>query len=134
MMSTVHRSTWLLSLLVLVLGALLGACDTAPASPAPNTSAPTVQNTAPPTQPPQNTQPPAQNTAAPTAQPTSAAARNPTHSSPLALTSDDATLLVANPLNGTVTIVNVKGDANQKLAEVKVGVEPQSVAIAPDEK
>ncbi|TMC57885.1 MAG: hypothetical protein E6J26_05715 [Chloroflexi bacterium] len=135
MMSFNHRSTWLLSLLVFMLGALLGGCDTAPATPAPNTQAPTTQNTLPPTQPPPPpTQPPAPNTPAPTAQPTSAAARNPTHSSPVALTSDDATLLVANPLNGTVTIVNVKGDANQKLAEVKVGVEPQSVAIAPDDK
>ncbi len=122
--------------IALALGWLLAACESAPASPAPNTPAPPAQNTSAGTQPPaQNTQP-AQNTTPPT-QATSApsgGAKTPTHSSPIAVTSDDATLLVANPLNGTVTIVNVKGDANQKVAEVKVGVEPQSVAIAPDDK
>ena len=76
------------------------------------------------------TVPPA--TGAPTA--AAAAGHGPTHSSPIAVTSDDATLLVVNPLNNSVSIVNVQGDANQKVAEVTVGVEPQSVAITNDDK
>ncbi len=63
-----------------------------------------------------------------------AVSKSPSSSSPIAVTSDDATVLVVNPLNNTVSILNVANDANQKAAEVKVGIEPQSVAISPDDK
>lgn len=56
----------------------------------------------------------------------------PTRSSPIAITGDDKTVVVVNPLNNSVTVMNVGGDANQVVAEVKVGVEPQSVAISED--
>ncbi|MEP7199163.1 MAG: beta-propeller fold lactonase family protein, partial [Chloroflexota bacterium] len=119
-----NRFSMLFCAAAVSLAALLGGCDsgTAPTTAPQNTTAPPAQNTA---------QPPTGQTSAP---PAANVSKNPTRSSPIAVTSDDATLLVANPLNGTVTIVNVKGDANQKVAEVKVGVEPQSVAISNDNK
>ena len=134
---------WIACASLLALGALLGGCDSgaAPTS-APATNVPPAQNTSAP--PGATTAPPAQVTTVPLAQGTTvpvatvlpqiAIPRNPTHSSPIAVTSDDATLLVVNPLNNSVTIVNVKGDANQKLASVTVGVEPQAVAITSDDK
>src|SRR5512138_1501986 len=83
---------------------------------------------------------------APVVQPTSAApaatqgvpstggtiARNPSSSSPIALSDDDSLLVVANNLDDSVSIFNVAGDANAKVAEVKVGDEPRTVAIATD--
>jgi YVTN family beta-propeller protein len=56
----------------------------------------------------------------------------PTSSQPLALTADDAFLAVANPDNNTVSVFDVRNDANQKLAEVPVQVEPNGVAFLPD--
>lgn len=58
----------------------------------------------------------------------------PSNSSPIAITSDDSKVVVVNPLNNSVTILNVAGDANQKVAEVNVGIEPQTVAISNDDK
>ncbi len=86
------------------------------------------------------TQPPA--TAAPTAegQPTAppvvggAIAQNPSNSSPIAISDDDSILVAVNTLNGSVTVFNVAADANAKLAEVKVGEHPQTVAITPDKR
>jgi len=79
----------------------------------------------PPTQPPTNNE----NTNS-----GGAIAKNPSYSSPIAISDDDALLVVANTLNGTVSLINVSGDANAKLTEVQVGAEPRSVAISPDKK
>jgi YVTN family beta-propeller protein len=56
----------------------------------------------------------------------------PTSSQPLALTANDAFLVVANEDNNSVTFFEVTGGATKKLAEVPVGVEPSSVAFLPD--
>lgn len=56
-----------------------------------------------------------------------------TNSSPIALTSDDKQVWVVNPDNDSVSVLNVEGDANTKLAEIPVGDEPQCVAITPDD-
>ena len=56
------------------------------------------------------------------------------YSSPIALTSDGATVWAVNPDNDSVSIMNVAGDKNQKIAEVAVGDEPHCVAITPDNK
>lgn len=61
-------------------------------------------------------------------------AKNASYSSPIAISDDDALLVVANTLNGTVSLINVAGDANSKLTEIQVGEEPRSVVIAPDKK
>lgn len=55
-------------------------------------------------------------------------------SSPIALTNDDRFLWVANPDNDTVSVFEVAGDANRKIAEIAVGREPQSIAITPDDR
>jgi YVTN family beta-propeller protein len=54
------------------------------------------------------------------------------YSSHIALSPDDRFLWVVNPDNNSVTVINVGGDLNQKVAEITVGVEPQCVAITPD--
>jgi YVTN family beta-propeller protein len=51
---------------------------------------------------------------------------------PIALSDDDSTLVVANPLDGSLSLLNVAGDANAKLAEIKTGDQPRTVAIRPD--
>lgn len=56
----------------------------------------------------------------------------PTSSQPLALTADGAYLAVANEDSNSVTIFEVRGDANRKLAEVPVQTEPTGVAFMPD--
>lgn len=61
-------------------------------------------------------------------------AKNASYSSPIAISDDDSLLAVTNTLNGTVTLINVAGDANAKLAEIAVGEEPRSVVITPDKK
>src|SRR5262245_13484804 len=63
-----------------------------------------------------------------TAQPDSA----PTHSSPIAITGDDAEVWSVNPDNNSVSVFNVAGDANTRTAEIAVGVEPWCVAITPN--
>lgn len=55
----------------------------------------------------------------------------PTSSQPLALNADDSLLAVANPDNDSVTFFDVKNN-NTKLGEVKVGKEPNGVALSPD--
>jgi YVTN family beta-propeller protein len=57
---------------------------------------------------------------------------SPTHSSPIAITSDDQFVWSVNPDNDSVSVFNVAGDANQKVAEIAVGKEPWCVAITPD--
>jgi YVTN family beta-propeller protein len=56
----------------------------------------------------------------------------PTSSQPLAVTADDAFLAVANPDNNSVSIFDVRNDANTKLAEVPVQTEPNGVAFLPN--
>ncbi len=56
----------------------------------------------------------------------------PTSSQPLALTADDAFLVVANPDNNSVSFFDVRLDRNRRLAEVPVQTEPNGVAILPD--
>ncbi len=57
----------------------------------------------------------------------------PTRSSPIAITSDDAFVWSVNPDNDSVSVFQVAGDANQKVAEIPVGKEPWCVAITPDD-
>src|SRR5215213_6063774 len=56
----------------------------------------------------------------------------PTSSQPLALTADDAFLVVANADNNSVTFFNVRRDHFRRLAEIKVQKEPNGVAFLPD--
>ncbi len=63
-----------------------------------------------------------------------------TNSSPIALTSDDKFVWVVNPnvefiepvQNDSVTVHEVGGDKNQKVAEILVGDDPVCVALTPD--
>jgi YVTN family beta-propeller protein len=56
----------------------------------------------------------------------------PTSSQPLALTADDAFMVVANPDNNTVSFFDLRADRNRKLAEVPVQREPSGVAFLPN--
>ncbi|HTS27110.1 MAG TPA: beta-propeller fold lactonase family protein, partial [Bryobacteraceae bacterium] len=56
----------------------------------------------------------------------------PYSNQPIALSRDDSTLAVANPDLNTVTIFQVAGDKNTKVAEVPVGKEPAGVAWSAD--
>ncbi len=59
-------------------------------------------------------------------------AKNSSSSGPIAISDDDALLVVVNNLNDSITVINVAGDANAKIAEITVGDEPRSVALMPD--
>ncbi len=63
-----------------------------------------------------------------------AIAKNPSSSSPIAISEDDSLLLVVNNLDDSVSVINVAGDANIKVAEIEVGDEPRTVAISPDKQ
>jgi YVTN family beta-propeller protein len=54
------------------------------------------------------------------------------YSSHIILSPDDRFVWVANPDNNSVTVINVGGDLDVKVAEILVGAEPQCVAITPD--
>src|SRR5262245_11994732 len=54
-------------------------------------------------------------------------------SSPIALTHDEQRLLCVNPESRTVSVFDVSGPVPVKLAEVKVGNEPSSVVVQPDD-
>lgn len=56
----------------------------------------------------------------------------PTNSQTLALSADDNLLAVANPDNNSITLFDTRGGSNSWLAEVRVGDEPNGVAVAPD--
>src|SRR5215510_2954172 len=56
----------------------------------------------------------------------------PTNSSPIAVTPNDQLVWVVNPDDDSVTVINVHNDANQKVAEIPVGDEPQNLAIHPN--
>ncbi len=71
----------------------------------------------------------------PTSESTAAVATRfagPTASQPLALTADDAFLVVANTDNNSITFFDLRNERNRKLAEVPVQLEPSSVAFMPD--
>jgi YVTN family beta-propeller protein len=48
----------------------------------------------------------------------------PTQSSPIAVTPDDKFVWVCNPGSDSVSVINAANDANQKVAEIRVGREP----------
>src|SRR5438105_14817033 len=56
----------------------------------------------------------------------------PTSSQPLALSADDSLLAVANPDNNSVTFFDVRTATAVRLAEVRVGTEPNGVTLSPD--
>jgi YVTN family beta-propeller protein len=60
--------------------------------------------------------------------------KNPSYSSPIAISEDDALLVVANNLDDSISIINVAGDANTKIAEIDVGDQPRTVAITPNKR
>jgi YVTN family beta-propeller protein len=61
-------------------------------------------------------------------------AKNPSASSPIAISDDDSLLVVVNNLDDSVSVLNVAGDVNAKVAEIEVGDEPRTVAITPDKR
>ena len=62
---------------------------------------------------------------------TAQGAASPTHASPIAITGDNSEIWTVNPDSNSVSVFNVAGDANVKIAEVPVGIEPWCVAITP---
>jgi DNA-binding beta-propeller fold protein YncE len=54
----------------------------------------------------------------------------PTQSTPIALSSDDKTLVVCNPDNDSITIFDATVEPPNKIKEIKTGDEPVTVAIA----
>jgi YVTN family beta-propeller protein len=68
----------------------------------------------------------------PTASAPSITAVGPRQSSSIALTADDRTLVNVNPEANSISIFDVSGAALVKLDEVKVGRDPESVAVQPD--
>jgi DNA-binding beta-propeller fold protein YncE len=61
-----------------------------------------------------------------------ACASGATQSSPIALSADDRVLVNVNPDVNSITVFDVTTESPRKLAEIKVGREPSSVAISPD--
>lgn len=55
-----------------------------------------------------------------------------TSSQPLALNADDSLLAVANPDNNSVSIFDLKPASPARLGEIRVGSEPNGVALSPD--
>src|SRR5262245_60278403 len=53
-----------------------------------------------------------------------------TSSSPIAIAKHDAQVWVVNPDNDSVSVINVKHDANRKMAEISVGEEPRFLAYS----
>jgi YVTN family beta-propeller protein len=112
------------SISIVIILVLLQACG-APA-PAPVGETPVGETPAGEATPAANTE---------VAPPTGGAiAKNPSSSSPIAISEDDSLLVVVNNLDDTVTLINVAGDANTKVAEIEVGDEPRTVAISPDKQ
>lgn len=56
------------------------------------------------------------------------------HSSPIALTGDNNYVWSVNPDADSVSVMDISGDKNQKVAEVPVGDEPRCIALTPDNK
>jgi YVTN family beta-propeller protein len=62
-------------------------------------------------------------------------AEEPTTSSgPIAISPDDSSVWVVNPDNNSVSVFDVAGDANNRIAEISVGEEPRFVTIGQDGK
>jgi len=59
-----------------------------------------------------------------------ATSSGPTNSGPIAVAPDDKSVWVANPDSDSVSLINVETDANQKVAEIKVGDEPNNLAVS----
>jgi YVTN family beta-propeller protein len=116
-----NRTRLIVFVITLVTSLILVACG-GKATPTNSGAATQV----PPTDAAQDTQ------AAPSG--TGQIAKNSSSSSPIAISDDDALLVVVNNLNDSVTIINVAGDANKKVAEITVGDEPRTVAITPDKQ
>ena len=55
-----------------------------------------------------------------------------TSSSPIAITGDDRFVWSVNPDNNSVSVFDVLGDANVRVAEIPVGREPRRLAITPN--
>src|SRR5262245_1513662 len=55
-----------------------------------------------------------------------------TSSCPIAVTPDHNFVWVVNTDNDSVSVINVQNDANQKVAEIPVGDEPNNLAITPN--
>src|SRR5262245_3803703 len=55
-----------------------------------------------------------------------------TCSGPIAITPNDGFVWAVNRDNNSVTVINVNGDLNQKVAEIVTGAEPRCVAITPN--
>src|SRR5262249_43967974 len=55
-----------------------------------------------------------------------------TCSGPIAISPDDNFVWAVNRDNNSVTVINVAGDVNQKVAEIVTGAEPRCVAITPN--
>src|SRR5215813_742557 len=62
----------------------------------------------------------------------SATALGPRQSSPIALTADDSKLVNVNPEANTISVFDTSSSMIVKLGEVKVGRDPESVAIQPN--
>jgi DNA-binding beta-propeller fold protein YncE len=62
----------------------------------------------------------------------SARAAQGTQSGPIALSSDDRLLANVNPETNSITVFDVAAESPRKLAEIKVGREPSSIAINPE--
>ncbi len=60
------------------------------------------------------------------------ASPGPTTSGPIAVTPDDKFVWVVNPDNDSVSVIDVQNDANRKVAEIRVGDEPNNLAIHPN--
>ena len=63
---------------------------------------------------------------------TSVTSSGPRQSSPVALSDNNQTLVNVNPESNTVSVFTVTTDTPFKRAEIRVGVDPASVAIHPD--
>jgi YVTN family beta-propeller protein len=116
-----NRFRSVVTLTILVLLPVLQACGAAPAPAVAPTSA--AQASAAP-----------EGTQAVVPATGGAIARNPSSSSPIAISDDDSLLVVVNNLDDSVSLINVTGDANTKIAAVEVGDEPRTVAITPDKR
>ncbi len=130
MLSKPHR---FLTILILLLLLIAGCSQPAPTDAPPPATAPAEDNPAPEATTPADA--PTEATT-PAEQPTSGTtiAKNPSHSSSIAISDDDTLLVTVNTLNGTVSIIRVEGEANEKIAEIETGKHPQTVALSPDAK
>src|SRR6185295_4417488 len=117
--ATLNRRGRLVIGLALIFGL---ACGAIPSGGAPTpTAAPQVAATEAATAAPAPTDagPGEQPTTAP--QPGGVIAQDASYSSPIAISEDDALVVVVNTLNGSVSVLNVAGDANAKLVDIATG-------------